>query len=194
MNNEILDTEGDAEDLPTVELQDEQGRSLQCYVEKTMQLDGKDYLLLLPVHAPIEIFAWEEDEEDEEEEALVDIEDDEVDEIFDTARAVLSELNLTLQRTAFTLTVSGELPEPQEDDVLTLDLSDEGNEDEASEEFQLLTSFFYEEQEYAICTPYSPLLFFARLMPDGKPALLSPEDFHLVRSKLEEQLFEDLDE
>ena len=71
-----------------------------------LELDGKIYLLLLPENAPIEIFAWDEDDEVTE---LVSVEDEEeIDRIFADANAVLSEQNLTLKRTAFTLSASGE--------------------------------------------------------------------------------------
>lgn len=180
------------DDLPTVNLSDEDGRSLLCYIENSMEVEGEEYLLLRPVDSPIEIFAWEADDEDEDEETLVDIEDDEIDEIFSTARAVLAEQDLTLNRAALTLTVTGDLPEPTEEDTITLDLG----EDEAmvgSEEFQLLANFFYEEQEYAVCTPLEPILFFARMNGEGEPELLSPEEFQAVRSQLEDQLFSELE-
>ncbi|WP_242060133.1 DUF3727 domain-containing protein [Oscillatoria sp. FACHB-1407] len=191
MDEEDPGMEGE-EDLPTVNLSDEAGRSLLCYIENSMEVEGEEYLLLRPVDSPIEIFAWEADDEDEDEETLVDIEDDEIDDIFSTARAVLAEQDLTLNRAALTLTVSGDLPEPTEEDTITLDLG----EDEAlvgSEEFQLLANFFYEEQEYAICTPLEPILFFARMNGDGEPELLSPEEFQAVRSQLEDQLFSELE-
>lgn len=184
--------EDEGEELPTVNLTDDDGRSLLCYVENSMEVDGKEYVLLRPTDNPIEVFAWEADDEDDEEETLVDIEDEEIDEIFSTARAVLAEQNLTLNRSALTLTVSGDLPEPTEDDTITLDLGDE-DPPMGSEEFQLLANFFYEEQEYAVCTPLDPLLFFARVNSAGEPELLSPEEFQLIRTQLEEQLFSELD-
>jgi Protein of unknown function (DUF3727)/Protein of unknown function (DUF1292) len=184
--------EDEGEELPTVSLTDEDGRSLLCYIENSMDVDGKEYVLLRPTESPIEIFAWEADEDDDDEETLVDIEDEEIDEIFSTARAVLAEQNLTLNRSALTLTVSGDLPDPTEEDTITLDLGDE-DPLMGSEEFQLLGNFFYEEQEYALCTPLDPLLFFARVNSQGEPELLSPEEFQLIRTQLEEQLFSDLE-
>jgi hypothetical protein len=180
-------------DAPTLTLTDEAGRSLLCYVEHSLEVEGEEYVLLLPVDAPIEIFAWEPDEEDEEEETLVDIEDEEIDEVFSTARAVLAEQDLALARTALTLTASGEIPAPAEEDIITLDLGDDDTANMESEQFQLLANFYYEEQEYAICTPLDPLLFFARMNGEGEPELLSPEEFQAVRSQLEDQLFDDIE-
>lgn len=180
-------------DAPTLTLTDESGRSLVCYIEHSLEVEGQDYVLLLPVDAPIEIFAWEPDEDDDEAETLVDIEDEEIDDVFSTARAVLAEQDLTLTRTALTLTASGEIPPAAEDDIITLDIEDEGTPEPDSEQFQLLGNFFYEEQEYAICTPLDPLLFFARMDQSGNPELLSPAEFQAIRSQLEDQLFDEIE-
>jgi hypothetical protein len=183
------------DDAQTVSLIDEDGRSLLCYVEQTINLNDKEYVLLLPVDAPVEIFAWTVEDENDEDEMLMDIDEEELEEIFPTARAVLAEQDLILNHSALTLTASGDLPEVQEDDIISLDL-EEGNGQLNLEQFQQLASFFYEEQEYVICTPLDPLLFFARLDDKGKPELLSPEEFQdlvaldefqEIRAQLEKQ-------
>jgi Protein of unknown function (DUF3727)/Protein of unknown function (DUF1292) len=169
------------DDAPTVSLTDEQGRSLLCYVERSLPIEGSEYVLLLPVDSPIEVFAWEDDDESEEDdEVLVDIEEEELEAIFATARAVLAEEDLILHRTALTLTASGDLPEVVEDDIITLDIEDDQGQLNF-EQFQQLASFFFEDQEYVICTPLDPLLFFARLNSKGEPELLSADEFqHLL--------------
>ncbi|NJR65734.1 MAG: DUF3727 domain-containing protein [Leptolyngbyaceae cyanobacterium CRU_2_3] len=176
-----MDETGMEDDSPTVSLTDEQGRSLLCYVERSLPLEGSEYVLLLPVDSPIEVFAWEDDDESEEDdEVLVDIEEDELEAIFATARAVLAEEDLILHRTALTLTASGDLPEVAEEDIITLDIEDDQGQLNF-EQFQQLASFFFEDQEYVICTPLDPLLFFARMNNKGEPELLSPEEFqHLL--------------
>jgi hypothetical protein len=163
---------------PTVNLKDEDGRSLPCHIENSMKIRGEEYVLLLPVDAPIEIFAWADDEEaeDEEGEMLIDIDEEELDDVFATARAVLAEQDLILNRTALTLTASGEIPEVEEDDIIALDIEEPDGKFNM-EQFQQLAAFFYEEQEYVICTPLDPLLFFARVSASGEPELLSPEEF-----------------
>lgn len=165
------------DDAQTISLVDEDGRSLLCYIERSLKVQGREYALLLPVDAPIEVFAWAADEEDDEEEMLMDIDEDELEEIFPTARAVLAEQDLILNRTALTLTASGTLPEIEEDDIISLDIEEEGEGQPTLEQFQQLASFFYEEQEYVVCTPLDPLLFFARINAQGHPELLSPEEF-----------------
>jgi Protein of unknown function (DUF3727)/Protein of unknown function (DUF1292) len=190
------------DDAPTLSLIDEEGRSLLCYVERSLTVKGTEYVLLLPVDSPIEIFAWAADEEDDDAEMLIDIDDEELEEVFSTARAVLAEQDLILNRTALTLTASGDIPEVSEEDIITLDI--ESDNEPSYEQFQQLAAFFHEEQEYVICSPLDPLLFFAQLN-DGRPELVSLEElqtlleleeFKELRSQLElqAQLFEDVDE
>jgi len=177
----------------SVVLTDDLGRFLPCTIEQQFDLRQQEYLLLLPIDTPIEIFAWRV-EDDSDDDVLVDVEDDELDELFPTARAVLAEQNLTLQRTAITLTAAGELPEPEDDDNLTLEL-DELNEagEAAVEEFQTLATFYNNDEEYTICTPLNPLLIFARRNGDGDLEVVTPEEFQAIRSLLEEKLFDLLD-
>jgi hypothetical protein len=176
----------------SVTVTDEFGRSLVCYIEHSFELNDANYVLLLPVDAPVEIFSWAEDDEDEEPIAIED--PDEIDEIFETAKAVLEEQNLTLKQTAVTLTVSGELPE-LEDELE----SEEDEEEEGYEELQLLASFYNEEQEYAIYTPLDPFFILARLDENGEPQLLSDEELEKLEPMLpslegmiEEHLFSEM--
>jgi Protein of unknown function (DUF3727)/Protein of unknown function (DUF1292) len=178
-------------DEVSVTLTDEVGRSLTCNVEYSMNVEGQDYVLLLPVDSPVEIFTWHGDDSDE---AAILVEDEtEIDKIFDTARVVLQEQNLSLQRTAVTLTVVGELPEfPDED--LAPDAESENESD--FEELLWLTSFYHEEQEYAIYTPLDPFFILARMSDDGKPELLSPEEYQKLEPllpMLEDQFFDELE-
>lgn len=174
----------------SVTLTDTDGRTLSCYIEHSLEVEGAEYLLLLPTDAPVEIVAWDGDEE--EAEATLVEDEAELDKIFTTAQAVLSEQNLTLNRTAFALTVAGELPPIEEDEILTLEVEDEETDTEP-EQFQLLASFYYEDQEYSIYTPLDPLLFFARINDQGQPQLLSPEEFKKIQPLLEDRLFDELE-
>ncbi len=176
--------------VPAVSLTDESGRSLSCYIEHSIEVEGEEYVILLPIDSPVEIVAWDEDKE--EEEATLVEDEAEIDEIFSTAQAVLAERNLDLKRTAFALTVAGELPAVDEDEILTLEIEDEDTQLEP-EEFQKLASFYHKEQEYTIYTPLDPLLLFARINEAGEPELLSPEEFKKVQPLLEDQLFDDME-
>jgi hypothetical protein len=176
-------------DESAVVLTDDAGRFLPCQVEQTFELNDREYLLLLPIDAPIEIFVWQQDEDDEE--ILMDIEEDDIDQVFLTAKAVLAEQNLTLQRTAITLTASGEVPEPEEDNCLTLELDDlDETGKPMTEEFQVLATCFYDDEEYTLCTPLDPLLIFAYRTGNGSLEVVTPEEFQTIRGSLEEKLFD----
>jgi hypothetical protein len=186
--------ENGSSDNGSVTLTDEAGRSLNCHIERSLEVDGSEYLLLRPIDSPVEIVAWDEDEEEDQADATLIEDEEEIDLIFSDAQAVLAEQNLTLKRTAYTLTVSGELPELDEDEILTIEI-EEDDLDLEPEEFQLLASFYHEEQEYGIYTPLDPLLFFAQRNQAGQPELLSPEEFSRVQPLLKpllEPLLEEL--
>jgi hypothetical protein len=177
-------------DAPTVVLTDETGRSLNCYVEHSIDIEGQEYVFLLPIDSPVEIFAWQE--EGDEEEAIPVEDEAEIEQIFPIARAVLQEQNLELKRTAVTLTVEGDLPEVSEED---LEVADEGDSGE-HEELQLLASFYDEEQEYAIYAPLDPFFILAKMDADGQPKLLSPEELSKIEPMLpmiEDQLFDEME-
>ncbi|OLP16409.1 hypothetical protein BST81_21605 [Leptolyngbya sp. 'hensonii'] len=182
--------EDDIDDAETLTLTDSSGRSLVCYVEQALELEGKEYVLLSPVDPVVEIFVWQQGE-DEEEPLMVE-DDLELDKLFPIASAVLQEQNLTLKRTAVALTVEGELPELTEEDLE----EDVLEEDEESEALQLLTSFYHEEQEYAIYSPLDPFFILARMDEQGQPVLLTPEEYEQIEPMLpmlEDQLFDEME-
>ncbi|MEA5581749.1 DUF3727 domain-containing protein [Nodularia harveyana UHCC-0300] len=182
--------ENDHAHASSITLSDDAGRTLECYVERSFSVDGQEYVLLLPVDSPIEIFAWEG--EDDEEEAVLVEDDAVINQIFGTAQAVLAEQNLIVKHTAYALTVAGDLPPVDESDIFTLEIEDE-EADLEPEQLQLLANFYDEEQEYAIYTPLDPLLFFARINNTGKAELLSPEEIKKVQPLLEEYLFNEVE-
>lgn len=179
----------------TVTIYDEAGRSLRCQVEQTFAIDQETYALLIPIDTPVQVFAWSEEEEGEE--VLIDIHEADLEPFLPTAQAVLAEQGLQLQHTAITLTVTGELPELNEDDCFTLSLDDEvlaGAEAEDSQEvFQVLATFFEGDVEHTICTPVDPLLVFARLLSAEKAQVIAPEEFEQLRPHIEAELFDELD-
>lgn len=175
-----------------VTLTDEAGRSLNCYIEHSLEVEGTEYLLLMPVDAPVEIVAWDDEDEEDVADATLVEDDEEIDAIFLDAKAVLAEQDLTLKRTAFTLTVAGELPPVDEDEILTIEI-EEDNVELEPEEFQFIANFYHEEQEYGIYTPLDPLLFLARRNKAGHPELLSPEEFKKLQPFLEDLLFDEVE-
>jgi hypothetical protein len=175
----------------SITLTDEAGRSLDCYIEQVFDSEGITYLLLQPVDSPVTFIAWDDEDESSEATWVEDI--TELEKIYGDAKAVLGEQNLTLQATAYTFTVAGELPPIEEEDVLAIEM-DEDDPLAEPEEFQYLANFFHEGQEYGIYTPLTPLLFFAKqVSPDEQLQLLSPEELETIQPWLEEFLFNELE-
>ncbi|NJL90165.1 MAG: DUF3727 domain-containing protein [Coleofasciculaceae cyanobacterium SM2_1_6] len=168
-----------------ITLKDEAGRSLDCFIEQELDIDGSEYALLLPVDHPIEIFVWEDDGEFSD---PVFLEEEEIDVIFADAQAVLAEQNLVLKRSAFTLSVAGELPPVNEEELLIIEMEDDDISLEP-EEYQPLATFYHEEEEYSIYTPRDPLLLFAKRNAHGALELVPPEEVQSLQPFLEDMLF-----
>ncbi len=185
--------ENELEEADVITLWDEQGRSLDCYIENAYETDDLTYMLLVPVDTPVMILAWDEESEEEESDAFLIEDSEEIERIFADAKAVLAELDLLLKSTAHTLTVSGELPPLEEDNVLSLEIDgDEPSSSSEPEELQFLASFFSEDQKYSIYSPLAPLLFLGVGDGEGKVELVSPDDDGMGPI-LEELLFDELD-
>ncbi|MEM9568152.1 MAG: DUF3727 domain-containing protein [Cyanobacteria bacterium P01_E01_bin.34] len=187
----------------TLLLRDELGHTLECEILKLVDLADENYALLMPVHQPVQILAWEDggmDEEsssstntgasaggeDYEEGGLADLEEQELEAVIPTAQAVLGELNLKLRISAYTLTVEGELPEPIEETAIEIA---NGDGDDDIEEYQLLSTFFHEERQFGVFAPLDPLLFFAA-KPNTAPSLVSPEEDSELFTRLQDRLLD----
>ena len=169
-------------DVPTVLVRDGEGRQLLCFLEQLIPLDGNDYGLLTPVDTPVCLvrIAEEDDGEDEVIEEL-----DGAEPILSVAEVVLQEHDLTLVRSAVTLTVSGELEEPDPDE-----LEDElEGDDEDSDLYEMLIQFRAEGQEYGLFIPLDPFFVVAR-MENGEGVLVEGEEFERVQPRIEAELDE----
>jgi hypothetical protein len=167
---------------PIKVLTDDDGRSLHCSVEQSITSKGVQYYLLKPINYPVSIIMWDEDEDAEQ--AILIEDEREIDKLFPKAAESLAEEALMLQRTSFTLTVEGELPEPDDDDILILEIETERALEE--EEFQLLATFYYHDQEYRVYTPLVPLLFLVKVQSNGELELLSLDESEMILPILEE--------
>ena len=154
----MRDSASGSGDVPTVLVRDGDGRDLLCFLEQLVPLDGTDYVLLTPVDTPVSLFRLQVDADPE---PILTLNSSEP--ILSVADVVLQEHDLTLVRSAVTLTVSGELDEPDPDE-----LDDDEDEDEDSETFELLVSFMVEQQEYGL---YIPCLLYTS--PSPRDATLS---------------------
>ena len=197
MSSSPFDQDNEPDELESVNLTDASGRSLKCYIEHSLEVEDYLYMLLLPIDSPVYIIPWNEEEDEDFSEVIIIEDEVEIEEIFPDAKAVLAELDLTLKNTAFTLTISGELPPLEEDNILTLELSEEDQPIDSEEllepeELQFLASFYHLEQKYTIYTPLSPLLLFARYSPVGKLELVSLGDPQM-KSIIEELLFDEME-
>ncbi|MFM7436188.1 MAG: DUF3727 domain-containing protein [Vulcanococcus sp.] len=170
-------------DVPTVLVRDASGRQLLCFLEQLIPLDGHDYALLTPVDTPVCLvkIAADEDGEDEVIEEL-----DGAGAILSVADVVLQEHDLTLVRSAVTLTVSGELEEPDPEE-LEEELDEEDDED--SDLYERLIQFRHNEQEYGLFIPLDPFFVVAR-MANGEGVLVEGEEFERVQPRIEAELDE----
>ncbi len=168
-------------DVPTVLVRDASGRQLLCFLEQLIPLDGQDYALLTPVDTPVCLvkIAADEDSDDEVIEEL-----DQAGAILSVADVVLQEHDLTLVRSAVTLTVSGELEEPDPEE-LDEDLDDEDDED--SDLYEMLIQFRHNDQEYGLFIPLDPFFVVAR-MANGEGVLVEGEEFERVQPRIEAEL------
>jgi hypothetical protein len=180
MSSPSFDSERELDAQEIVTLTDSSGRSLECYIENEINSGGTDYYLLQPVDLPIVILAWDDDTEDSDLPETEMVKDpEELAEIFLDAKAVLSERELTLKDTAYVMTISGEIPPLEDDDILTLEIEDDEEGDGTNlepEELQLLTNFYHLEQHYSIYTLIDPYLFFARSTGDDELEMMDPSD------------------
>jgi hypothetical protein len=165
-------------DVPTVLVNDQKGRQLLCFLEQLIPLDGHDYVLLTPVDTPVCLFRLD-DEADPE---LIDSVDAS-EPILSVADVVLQEHDLTLVRSAVTLTVSGELDEPEPEEL------DDEDADDDSETYELLVSFLVNDQEYGLYIPLDPFFVVAR-MQGNEAVLVEGEEFERVQPRIEAELEE----
>ena len=163
-------------EVPTVLVRDDEGRDLLCFLEQLIPLDDKDYALLTPVDTPVSLFRLSEGNDPELIETIASSEP-----ILSVADVVLQEHDLTLVRSAVTLTVNGELDEPDPEE-----LEDEETDDD-SETYELLVSFMVQEQEYGLYIPLDPFFVVAR-MTDGQAKLVEGEEFDQIQPRIEVEL------
>lgn len=170
---------GNSGEVPTVLVRDSTGRDLLCFLEQLIPLDGKDYALLTPVDTPVCLFRLQDEGDPELIESIADSE-----QILSIADVVLQEHELTLVRSAVTLTVSGELDEPEPDD-----LEDEEGDDDDSETYELLVSFVADNQDYGLYIPLDPFFVVVRMEESGA-VLVEGEDFDRIQPRIEAELEE----
>ncbi len=167
----------DNHDAPTLLLKDSSNDQLFCYLEQIVKVEGTEYALLTPVDTPVTLFKI-----NEKDEPLLIEKIEKNEQILQNADAVLQEHDLSLVRSAVTLTVSGELEEPIYDDLE----EDEVNKDE-SETYELLVNFNVFNDEYGLYVPLDPFFIVAKIVENGA-ILVEDEEFDRVQPLIESEL------
>ena len=166
------------DEVPTLLVKDSQGSDLLCFLEQVVPLEGNEYALLTPVDTPVSLFQLIEDQDPK---LIETIEKNE--QILEVADVVLQEHDLRLVRSAITLTVSGELDEPEPEEIEEEDIDDE------SETYELLVNFRVDYNEYGLYIPLDPFFIVGKL-EDGEVKLVEGEEFDKIQSGIEAELEE----
>lgn len=175
-------------DVPTVLVRDSHGRQLLCFLEQLIPLEGHDYVLLTPVDTPVCLVKIAAEDSDADDEVIDQLDADES--ILANAEAVLQDLDLTLVRSAVTLTVSGDLEEPDADELdEELEEELEEDEDEETDLYEMLIQFRADDQDYGLFIPLDPFFVVAR-MEGGEAVLVEDEEFKRVQPLIEKELDE----
>ena len=166
------------DEVPTLLVKDSQGSDLLCFLEQVVPLEGNEYALLTPVDTPVSIFQLIDDQDPK---LIETIEKNEP--ILEVADVVLQEHDLRLVRSTITLTVSGELDEPEPEEI------EEGDIDDESETYELLVNFRVNDNEYGLYIPLDPFFIVGKL-EDGDVKFVEGEEFDKIQSGIEAELEE----
>jgi hypothetical protein len=173
-----MSTTNKNDEVPTLLVKDSQGSDLLCFLEQVVPLEGNEYGLLTPVDTPVSLFQLIDDQDPK---LIETIEKNEP--ILEVADVVLQEHDLKLVRSAITLTVSGELDEPEPEEIEEEDIDDE------SETYELLVNFRVKNNDYGLYIPLDPFFIVGKL-EDGEVKLVEGEEFDKIQSGIEAELEE----
>jgi len=173
-----MSTTNKNDEVPTLLIKDSQGSDLLCFLEQVVPLEGHEYALLTPVDTPVSLFQLIDDQDPKLIETIQKNEP-----ILEVADIVLQEHDLRLVRSAITLTVSGELDEPEPEEIEEEDIDDE------SETYELLVNFRVDENEYGLYIPLDPFFIVGKL-ENGEVKLVEGEEFEKIQSGIEAEIEE----
>tara|TARA_Y100001968_G_scaffold88505_1_gene79570 strand:+ start:508 stop:1044 length:537 start_codon:yes stop_codon:yes gene_type:complete len=173
-----MSTTNKNEEVPTLLVKDSQGSDLLCFLEQVVPLEGNEYALLTPVDTPVSLFQLIDDQDPK---LIETIEKNEP--ILEVADVVLQEHDLRLVRSAITLTVSGELDEPEPEEIEEEDI------DEESETYELLVNFRVDNNEYGLYIPLDPFFIVGKL-EHGEVKIVEGDEFDRIQSGIEAELEE----
>ncbi len=173
-----MSTTNKNDEVPTLLVKDSQGSDLLCFLEQVVPLEGNEYALLTPVDTPVSLFQLIDDQDPK---LIETIEKNEP--ILEVADVVLQEHDLRLVRSAITLTVSGELDEPEPEEIEEEEIDDE------SETYELLVNFRVDNNEYGLYIPLDPFFIVGKL-ENGEVKLVEGDEFDNIQSGIEAELEE----
>lgn len=160
---------------------DDKGRKIECVLEYTIPIDGVSYALLTPNNTPVVLVREGEGEKDDE--VLENWEDRQ--DVLAAADTCLAKLDLTLVRSAVTLTVAGELAE-DEDEYGYEDIEDDAEQE--SDVFIQLISFQHDSQEYGLYIPLDSFFVVARVTGDNESVVVVNCELERIRPIIEAEL------
>ncbi|WP_320664403.1 DUF3727 domain-containing protein [Prochlorococcus sp. MIT 1223] len=166
--------------VPTILVKDSKGSDLLCFLEQIVPIEDCEYALLTPVDTPVSLFKLIDGDDPELVETIEKSEP-----ILEVADVVLQEYDLNLIRSALTLTVSGELDEPDPEELE----EDEDDIDDESETYELLVSFKVKEEEYGLYIPLDPFFIVGKIH-DNEASLIEGEEFDRIQAQIEKELEE----
>jgi hypothetical protein len=158
---------------------DDKGRKIECVLEHTIPVDGVDYMLLTPNDTPVVLVRVGEGSGDDE---LLDNWEGRED-VLAAADVCLAEHDLTLVRSAVTLTVAGELVEDEDEDE---DIEDDI--EQGFDMFYLIIPFHYNGDEWGIYMPLDPFFVVARVTGDSEGVVVVSAEFEHVQPIIEAEL------
>jgi len=141
----------------------ESGKSVECYVDQRLTLDGNDYALVYPCDRPV-VLAFVDGDGDAEE--MAPVPEGDIERVFPAAYRACAEQEVELVNSAVVLTLQGDL-----EDDLDAELEEYGEAGEDEEYVKVITSFTDAGIEYLVTEPLEPVLIVAKaaLLPDHIP-------------------------
>lgn len=158
---------------------DDKGRKIECILEHAIPIDGVDYVLLTPNDTPVVLVRIGEGEKDDE--VLENWEDRE--DVLAAADTCLADHDLTLVRSAVTLTVAGELVEDEDEH--------EDIEDDMEQEpdvFHPIIPFHHNGDEWGIYMPLDPFFVVARVTNDNEGLVVTGDEFDRIQPIIEAEV------
>ena len=181
----ILDS---PEDLATPEFEvvladPETAREMQCHMLETVDDGAQLYASMTPVDTPVAITALREN-------MMVEVDDPALLEaLLPSAAAVCAEMGLTLMDTPVTLTVAGELPDPDDGDggaYAALDLPEADDAEDDEDGAEVLLGFRHDDAQYYVVRLLDPVFVVGKQVATSRFEIPSEREVERVAPALEE--------